>query len=403
MLDKLKLIETKLSRLGWRRLALGLSVFALTIWLIATPLVEAKSNDITADSHVVTIYNGDDEKTIITSGATVADALRDAKVAVGENDKVTPDRRSSLKDSSMVINVRRARPVTLVDDDGRRSRVVTAETDPAKIASQAGMTLKSRDTTTTQPISQFIAAGGIGEEIQVTRARTVNARVYGQSVTLRTQKKTVGEMLREAGVTLKTSDTISVPLDTIITDGMSLEIWRNGIQTITQEEEVPFETQTIEDSTKKLGYSEVRTAGVKGKKSVIYQVNMQNGIEVSRSEVSEVVTMAPVAEVIVKGTKVELPPGSHTDWMRLAGISESDFGAANYIISRESGWRYNATNASSGAYGLPQALPGSKMASAGSDWATNPITQLKWFNSYCKQRYGSIQNAYNHWLRYKSY
>ena len=89
-----------------------------------------------------------------------------------------------------------------------------------------------------------------------------------------------------------------------------------------------------------------------------------------------------------------MPPGSHTDWMRMAGIPESDFGAANYIISHESGWRYNATNASSGAYGLPQALPGSKMASAGSDWQTNPITQLKWFYSYCLNRYGSVQEAY---------
>ena len=83
--------------------------------------------------------------------------------------------------------------------------------------------------------------------------------------------------------------------------------------------------------------------------------------------------------------------------MRMAGIDESDFGAANFIISRESGWRYNASNASSGAYGLPQALPGSKMASAGADWQTNPITQLRWFNSYCKGRYGSIQGAYEFW------
>ena len=55
----------------------------------------------------------------------------------------------------------------------------------------------------------------------------------------------------------------------------------------------------------------------------------------------------------------------------------------------------NATNASSGAYGLPQALPGSKMASAGADWATNYQTQLKWFWSYCNSRYGSVQGAYS--------
>jgi len=68
---------------------------------------------------------------------------------------------------------------------------------------------------------------------------------------------------------------------------------------------------------------------------------------------------------------------------------------------RESGWRVNATNPSSGAYGLPQSLPGYKMASAGADWQTNPITQLKWANGYV-QKYGgwcgadSFQWA-NHW------
>ena len=57
----------------------------------------------------------------------------------------------------------------------------------------------------------------------------------------------------------------------------------------------------------------------------------------------------------------------------------------------------------SGAYGLPQALPGGKMASAGADWATNYQTQLRWFWNYCNGRYGSIQGAYNHWLSYHSY
>ena len=87
----------------------------------------------------------------------------------------------------------------------------------------------------------------------------------------------------------------------------------------------------------------------------------------------------------------------------MAGIPESDWGAANYIINRESGWNPRANNKSSGAYGLPQALPGSKMASAGSDWRDNPITQLKWFYKYCKGHYGSVQGAYNFWQSHHWY
>ncbi|WP_164904729.1 transglycosylase SLT domain-containing protein [Streptomyces cyaneus] len=67
------------------------------------------------------------------------------------------------------------------------------------------------------------------------------------------------------------------------------------------------------------------------------------------------------------------------------------------IVDHESDWNVNATNASSGAYGLVQALPGNKMASAGSDWKTNPATQIKWGLDYMKDRYGSPCGAWNFW------
>jgi hypothetical protein len=71
------------------------------------------------------------------------------------------------------------------------------------------------------------------------------------------------------------------------------------------------------------------------------------------------------------------------------GYGADQFSCFNYIIVRESNWDVNATNASSGAYGIPQALPGTKMASAGSDWRTNPATQIIWGIEYMKDRYGS--------------
>ncbi|MDO0915339.1 transglycosylase SLT domain-containing protein [Streptomyces sp. DT2A-34] len=67
------------------------------------------------------------------------------------------------------------------------------------------------------------------------------------------------------------------------------------------------------------------------------------------------------------------------------------------IVDHESDWNVNATNASSGAYGLVQALPGNKMASAGSDWKTNPATQIEWGLDYMKDRYGSPCGAWNFW------
>ena len=71
------------------------------------------------------------------------------------------------------------------------------------------------------------------------------------------------------------------------------------------------------------------------------------------------------------------------------GYGSSQFDCFDNIIMRESRWDINATNPSSGAYGIPQALPGSKMASEGSDWRTNPATQITWGIKYMEDRYGS--------------
>ena len=77
------------------------------------------------------------------------------------------------------------------------------------------------------------------------------------------------------------------------------------------------------------------------------------------------------------------------------GYGSSQFNCFNNIIMRESMWRVNATNPSSGAYGIPQALPGSKMATIATDWRTNPATQIIWGIEYMKDRYGSPCAAWN--------
>ncbi|MGY5031424.1 aggregation-promoting factor C-terminal-like domain-containing protein [Streptomyces sp. 900116325] len=77
--------------------------------------------------------------------------------------------------------------------------------------------------------------------------------------------------------------------------------------------------------------------------------------------------------------------------------NEAQFQCFSNIVSHESGWNPSATNASSGAYGLVQALPGSKMASAGADWKTNPTTQIKWGMDYMNSRYGSPCAAWTFW------
>ncbi|WP_175407721.1 transglycosylase SLT domain-containing protein [Streptomyces sp. TRM64462] len=78
-------------------------------------------------------------------------------------------------------------------------------------------------------------------------------------------------------------------------------------------------------------------------------------------------------------------------------VPGDQFQCFSNIVDHESTWNYKAVNPSSGAYGLVQALPGSKMASAGDDWRTNPATQIKWGLNYMNERYGSPCGAWSFW------
>jgi hypothetical protein len=95
---------------------------------------------------------------------------------------------------------------------------------------------------------------------------------------------------------------------------------------------------------------------------------------------------------------------------RTAGRMLGHFGWGNrqwkplkWLWNRESGWNKYASNPYSGAYGIPQALPGSKMASAGNHWRTNATTQIRWGLRYIKSRYGRPRAAWNHSQAYGWY
>ncbi|MGW7369976.1 aggregation-promoting factor C-terminal-like domain-containing protein, partial [Streptomyces sp. NPDC054841] len=83
-------------------------------------------------------------------------------------------------------------------------------------------------------------------------------------------------------------------------------------------------------------------------------------------------------------------------------VGADQFQCFSNIVDHESTWNYQAVNPS-GAYGLVQAYPGSKMSSVGADWRTNPATQIKWGLNYMNQRYGSPCQAWSYWQAHHSY
>lgn len=178
---------------------------------------------------------------------------------------------------------------------------------------------------------------------------------------------------------------------------------------ITVEEEIPFETITKDVSNGSDTTNRVIQAGKNGIKEVTYKVKYKDNVEIERIELSSKVVKEPVNKIVQIQTKVtyrsagRARSGSALEYQQYAatvcrsyGWSETDIDCLISLWNKESGWNPYAYNASSGAYGIPQALPGSKMASAGSDYQTNYQTQINWGLSYISSRYGSPQNAWNH-------
>ena len=393
------MIELRLPTYHHRRIIIAALLFLALAGIVkwCTTAAFAADAQVTAGEKVVTIHDGGEQTGLVTSAMTLREVLQQAHVTVNANDITEPALDEPLLASSYEANIYRARPV-VIKDGAKSVRIVTAYRTAKQITKQAGLTLNDADIAELKPVTD-IATEGAAEMLVIDRATPITFVFYGKVLQTSTRATTVESLLKERKITLSKDDTITPALSGSINAGMTVELWRNGKQMVTVDEEVAFTTRQIKDVNRDAGFKEVQTEGENGKRTVTYEVEMRNGVEIARKETNSIVTEQAVEQVEVIGVKVALPPGSHEDWMAAAGIAVSDYGYVNYIVGRESGWSATKYNyAGSGAYGLCQALPASKMATAGSDYMTNPITQLKWCNGYAIGRYGNWQKAYEFWI-----
>jgi uncharacterized protein YabE (DUF348 family) len=381
----------------WPYIASGILVFfAFILFAVETKNADAASNQ---GQHLITIYDRSQQTTILTNAENIEGALKDANINLDPNDIVEPGLKETLVASSYDVNIYRARPVTIIDGNIHR-KIMTAYQTPVQIAAVAGIKLYDEDKTE-MLLSDNIAVSGAGLEMKITRAKSVSVNMYGKLINLRTQAKNIEGFLSEKSVELGQADKLSLPLSTEIVEGLTFSIWREGVQTIAQEESIQFDTEIIKDANRYVGYREVKSSGTLGTKNVTYEVSILNGKETSRSVIASVVMKNPVAEIVVVGTKYNGPQPSLSDeqigWLKSASIAESDWGYVDYIITKESNWHPNSVNSSSGACGLAQALPCNKVPGNPLD----PVDSLIWANGYATKRYSSWENAYNFWTSHK--
>ena len=254
----------------------------------------------------------------------------------------------------------------------------------------------------------------------------------GYEMDVMTTSTKVSDILAENHIVVLDGESVTPAIDEELSDNKTITITKGTIKAnndedymsaeeilasytqivekvVTEEVEIPYETVTKDVSNgSSTTQNRVVQKGENGLKRVTYRIRYQNGAEIEKTEISSEIIKEPVDKIVEVRTKQVtsrggVVSGSVAEYQAYAekrcfdyGWSDADFQALVKLWNKESRWNPYASNSSSGAYGIPQALPASKMATYGTDYRTNYKTQIEWGLSYIKSRYGTPSSAWNH-------
>jgi uncharacterized protein YabE (DUF348 family) len=400
----------------WRKHPFGLPIAVFVGLLFASGLLFfilsfTHNTTFHPDTTYIAIISHDNGKQIIpTREPTVGALLKKLNIPVSVHDRVEPSLTTPIAQDNLRINIYRAVPVTIVDGS-TITTTFSAGATPRSIVAGAGMVLYSEDGVTAQPAVNLVAEQSLGKTITINRSVPITLNVYGVLLQIRTHAKTVSALLKAHNVTLKAADTVIPVASTPITSNLQVFVNRKGTEIVTVTQAIASPQQIVTDNSLSFGTSATRQQGSTGTQVLTYQINKVNGVEVSRSLLQSVVTVQPVATIVARGQAVSIPADKQAV-MAQAGIAAGDYKYVDYVASHEGGWcptkiqgrhdcpQYMSAGdvPASGGYGIFQATPGRKMASAGGDWVTSAATQIRWATGYATGRYGSWEGAYNHWV-----
>ena len=368
-------------------------------------------------------------QTITTYSGSVAGMLEAQGVRLGERDVVAPGTDTRLSDGDQVV-VRYARQVTMTDGKAERD-VWVAVTD----AGEALTTLAERGADVALVASRSGDRASL--PLRLNDDGPVAVVADGSTRVVEDHAESVDSVLDRLKVELDKDDRVNVvPVSTLAEDkaidakaatsakqagaDVAIQVQRIETKKVTEESDLDFDTKTVQDDDRYTDEGDlVRTEGEPGVRTRVVLVRTVDGEIVFRKELSDKVTKKPVDKVVVEGTKerpVEVEPSVEASttgepsapapsgsvkeigqqMAAARGWTGGEWSCLDLLWQRESGWNHQAANPSSSAYGIPQALPGSKMGSAGSDWATNPATQIEWGLGYIADRYGTPCGAWGH-------
>ncbi|MDQ4503710.1 transglycosylase family protein [Sinomonas sp. ASV322] len=313
-----------------------------------------------ANAKTVTLSVDGKTSTISTFASTVDQVVRGANVEVHAADAVQPALTDAVA-SGAVITVNRTKEVTVKLDGALRTVETTVPTVDALVhelgvASNSVVSLAG--STSLEPV---------GSVVNITTPKDVTILVDGQSVTRTTAAPTVADLLNELGLTLTDKDHVSLPGNAPVVSGMVLKVTRvDAGKADTVTESLPFSTEKTDAPDLPVGQTKVVQQGVAGTIVKTYQVVTVDGHEAGRTLTSQNVTVQPVSQKILVGTK-QPDPGANTGAAAPAVMNAAMW---DKIAQCESGgnWSINTGN---GYYGGLQFNISSWMANGGGAYAPN--------------------------------
>lgn len=338
-------------------------------------------------------------RSVSAFGRTVEDVLDGHGVRVGAQDEVFPTPGERVADGDVIV-VRTAKDVS-VEIDGRTQTFASTALTVGEVLDELGPRVEGASVSA----SRSDSAGR--EPLKISTLKRVLVAVDGAEIPVTTRAETVRDVLVELGVVLEPGDVVSASLDSLPVDGQTLTIGRAASSSTAVTEVIPFAVEEVADPAALEGTRKVTRPGRVGNAVTTYDITVVDGVETDRTVVAQSVTRPPVSELVAVGTlvlpdpsTVVVDPGSARALGKVMaaekGWDDAQFQCLDSLWTKESNWSVTADNPSSSAYGIPQSLPGSKMASAGADWETNAATQITWGMGYIESRYGTPCSAWAH-------
>ncbi len=396
--------------------------FSIVVFVLASSgLVVANGESIRPDdSHIINLRIDGQEKVIPTRASNVAEVLEKQSIRLSENDTVEPSTTTPIDSDNFQIIVNRAKPLTIIEGETSRS-LLSPHVDNRKAVTSAGFELSPEDDVVEQFSSDFFSTKILGRTLTIVRAKDVTINLYGTSFQKKTKLTTVDELLKSLSISPALDDTVSPAREAQISDGLTIFIAKFGKQLVSTDEVIAFTTEFTDDANLSSGAQKIIQAGKNGRKVVTYELELKNGLEIGRRVIQETIAEEAVVQKSVRGTKplfadynaegiparVFCGSPKQGNWKNInvgnaaagrslaaeRGWTGAEFDALLELFACESSWNERAGNPVSGAYGIPQSWPASKMSSFGDDYMTNPITQLRWGLNYVASRYGTPSAA----------